>query len=53
MYEEIIRVPPLGAIPPEAEEILKIKQNGGFSLFFAFKQGSLNSQNYLHAPQLP
>ena len=44
-----------GAIPPEADEILKkIKQNEGFSLFyfyfFAFWQGSLYPQNYELAP---
>ena len=43
-----------GAIPPEAEEIIKNQQNGGFSfIFFAFWQGSLDPQNYELAPQLP
>ena len=45
----------LGARPRKAEDIfLKIKQNGGFSLFFfyffAYWQGSLNPQNYELAP---
>ena len=43
-----------GLAPQKQKKFKKIKQNGGFSfIFFAFWQGSLDSQNYELAPQIP